>query len=147
MQRKSSGGGGGGSGMCDLPMDCIACIASLTSPGDACRLAAAAAALRPVADSDDVWGSFLPPEWAGDGDGDGDALDGKPGGREGESKEMFLRLCDSPVLLDGGKLVIKSLFNSLSALFVNSFFFFTFGSIIIEVLNTVWSNIYNFDYQ
>ncbi|BAS88370.1 Os04g0280500 [Oryza sativa Japonica Group] len=101
MQRKSSGGGGGGSGMCDLPMDCIACIASLTSPGDACRLAAAAAALRPVADSDDVWGSFLPPEWAGDGD----ALDGKPGGREGESKkEMFLRLCDLPVLLDGGKL-------------------------------------------
>lgn len=146
MQRKSSGGGGGGSGMCDLPMDCIACIASLTSPGDACRLAAAAAALRPVADSDDVWGSFLPPEWAGDGDGDGDALDGKPGGREGESKEMFLRLCDSPVLLDGGKLVIKShLIPYLRCLLI--LFFFTFGSIIIEVLNTVWSNIYNFDYQ
>uniref|UniRef100_A0A0E0KNM1 F-box domain-containing protein n=1 Tax=Oryza punctata TaxID=4537 RepID=A0A0E0KNM1_ORYPU len=96
MQRKPSGGG-----MCDLPTDCVARIASLTSPGDACRLASAAAALRPVADSDDVWGSFLPPEWAGTGE----ALDGESARRERESKkEMFLRLCDSPVLLDGGKL-------------------------------------------
>ncbi|KAF0912251.1 hypothetical protein E2562_013203 [Oryza meyeriana var. granulata] len=109
MQSQPSGAGGGRArrSICDLPMDCVARIASLTSPGDACRLAAAAAVLRPVADLDDVWGSFLPPDLADV------VLDSKsvtsPAHRERETKkEMFLRLCDSPVLLDGGKLVIKA---------------------------------------
>ncbi|KAG8065764.1 hypothetical protein GUJ93_ZPchr0004g40315 [Zizania palustris] len=106
---------GAGAGMCDLPMDCVARIASMTSPGDVLRLAAAAAALRSAAYSDDVWGNFLPLDWADivdrrDSDTD-TATDDKPpvvaaaAHRERETKkELFFRLCDSPVLLDGGKL-------------------------------------------
>ncbi|KAF7111713.1 hypothetical protein CFC21_111693 [Triticum aestivum] len=87
-------------GLCDLPADCLALVASLTSPGDACRLAATATALRAAAGSDEVWGSFLPADWA-----DILARCGTAGRREGETKkELFSRLCDSPVLLDGGKL-------------------------------------------
>src|SRR4051812_18141470 len=93
-------------GICDLPADCLALVASLTSPGDACRLAATAVALRAAADSEQVWGSFLPADCA-------DILArcsaaGDERRREGETnKELFSRLCDCPVLLDGGKLVIS----------------------------------------
>ncbi|KAF7098770.1 hypothetical protein CFC21_100484 [Triticum aestivum] len=84
-------------GICDLPPDCLALVASLTSPGDACRLAATASALRAAADSDEVWGSFLPADWA-----DVLARYSTAGRREGETKkELFSRLCGSPVLLDG----------------------------------------------
>ncbi|KAI4969387.1 hypothetical protein ZWY2020_000301 [Hordeum vulgare] len=90
-------------GICDLPADCLVLVASLTSPGDACRLAATATALRAAADSDEVWKSFLPADCA-------DILArcsaaGDERRREGETnKELFSRLCDCPVLLDGGKL-------------------------------------------
>ena len=90
-------------GICDLPADCLALVASLTSPGDACRLAATAIALRAAADSDQVWGSFLPADCADilarcSTPGDGRRLEGET------NKELFSRLCDCPVLLDGGKL-------------------------------------------
>ncbi|XP_073361592.1 F-box protein PP2-B11-like [Aegilops tauschii subsp. strangulata] len=90
-------------GICDLPADCLALVASLTSPGDVCRLAATAHALRAAADFDEVWGSFLPADCT-------DILArcstaGDERHREGETKkELFSRLCDCPVLLDGGKL-------------------------------------------
>ncbi|VAI81328.1 unnamed protein product [Triticum turgidum subsp. durum] len=92
-------------GICDLPADCLALVASLTSPGDACRLAATAIALRAAADSDQVWGSFLPADCT-------DILArcsaaGDERRREGETnKELFSRLCDCPVFLDGGKLCL-----------------------------------------
>ncbi|VAI93521.1 unnamed protein product [Triticum turgidum subsp. durum] len=93
-------------GICDLPADCLALVASLTSPGDACRLVATTQALRAAADFDEVWGSFLP----------ADCVDilarcstaGDEHCREGETKkELFCRLCDCPVLLDGGKLSLS----------------------------------------
>ncbi|XP_022723097.1 putative F-box protein PP2-B12 isoform X2 [Durio zibethinus] len=43
-----------------LPEECMCLIISLTSPRDACRSALVSPALRPVADSDDVWERFLP---------------------------------------------------------------------------------------
>ncbi|KAM3298057.1 hypothetical protein ACQJBY_039825 [Aegilops geniculata] len=89
-------------GICDLPADCLARVTSLTSPGDACRLAATAAVLQEAADSDEVWGSFVPADCA-------DILarwsTSDERRREGETnKGFFSRLCDSPVLLNGGKL-------------------------------------------
>uniref|UniRef100_A0A8I6YJW7 F-box domain-containing protein n=1 Tax=Hordeum vulgare subsp. vulgare TaxID=112509 RepID=A0A8I6YJW7_HORVV len=82
-------------GICNLPADCLALVAYLTSPGDACRLAATA-----TADSDEVWESFLPADILARCSTAGRR-------REDETKkELFSRLCDSPVLLDGGKLVI-----------------------------------------
>ncbi|KAI4969386.1 hypothetical protein ZWY2020_000300 [Hordeum vulgare] len=90
-------------GICDLPADCLALLASLTSPGDVCRLAATATALRAAADNDEVWGSFLPADCADILARCSTADDEHR--REGETKkELFCRLCDCPVLLDGGKL-------------------------------------------
>ena len=60
------------------------------------------ATLRAAAGSEDVWGSFLPADWA-----DVLARYSTAGRREGETKkELFSRLCGSPVLLDGCNLVI-----------------------------------------
>ncbi|XP_044960403.1 F-box protein PP2-B11-like isoform X2 [Hordeum vulgare subsp. vulgare] len=90
-------------GICDLPADCLALLASLTSPGDVCRLAATATALRAAADYDEVWGSFLPADCADILARCSTADDEHR--REGETKkELFCRLCDCPVILDGGKL-------------------------------------------
>lgn len=93
-------------GICDLPADCLARVASLTSPGDTCRLAATAAVLREAADSDEVWGSFVPADCA-------DILarwsTSDERRREGETnKGFFSQLCDSQVLLDGGKLACQA---------------------------------------
>ncbi|KAJ1267264.1 hypothetical protein BS78_07G043700 [Paspalum vaginatum] len=44
----------------DLPEACLAQVLALTSPRDASRCAAVSPAFRAVADSDDVWGAFLP---------------------------------------------------------------------------------------
>ncbi|KAF3327935.1 hypothetical protein FCM35_KLT06541 [Carex littledalei] len=45
-----------------LPRDCLMTVLKLTSPTpkDACRFAAVCTTLQSVADSDDVWESFLP---------------------------------------------------------------------------------------
>ncbi|KAI4969385.1 hypothetical protein ZWY2020_000299 [Hordeum vulgare] len=81
-------------GICDLPADCLARVGvtSLTSPGDACRLAATAAVLREAADSDEVWGSIIPADCA-------DILARRSTSderrREGETnKRFFSRLCE-----------------------------------------------------
>ncbi|KAF7098758.1 hypothetical protein CFC21_100473 [Triticum aestivum] len=90
-------------GICDLPADCLALVASLTSPGDVCRLAATAPALRAAANFDEVWGSFLPADCVNILARSSTASEEHR--REGETKkELFCRLCDCPVLLDGGKL-------------------------------------------
>ena len=85
-----------------LPEECLACAISLTTPGDACHSSAVSPAFRAAADSDAVWARFLPPDHA-------DVLaraDEPVGGGGGASKkELFSRLCDSSVLLDGATVV------------------------------------------
>ncbi|CAO2168032.1 unnamed protein product [Urochloa humidicola] len=44
----------------DLPEECLAQAIALTSPRDACRIAAVSPAFRAAADSDHVWRAFLP---------------------------------------------------------------------------------------
>ncbi|CAO2186953.1 unnamed protein product [Urochloa humidicola] len=46
----------------DLPEECLAQAIALTSPRDACRIAAVSPAFRAAADSDHVWRRFLPRE-------------------------------------------------------------------------------------
>ncbi|KAM7256130.1 hypothetical protein ACFE04_011871 [Oxalis oulophora] len=43
-----------------LPEDCLSQIISFTSPRDACRSSLVSPVFRAAADSDDVWGKFLP---------------------------------------------------------------------------------------
>ncbi|KAG5531267.1 hypothetical protein RHGRI_026022 [Rhododendron griersonianum] len=93
-----------------LPEGCISQILSLTSPRDACRSSAISSLFKAAADSDGAWEKFLPSDY-----------------RQIMSrsvspvafptkKHLYLSLCDSPLLLDGGKLVIPIAIPSLAAL-------------------------------
>ncbi|KAI5005123.1 hypothetical protein ZWY2020_032366 [Hordeum vulgare] len=58
-------GGGTDVGTCEiarLPEELVSAALACTSPRDAYRAAAVSLALRVVADSDDVWAGFLPPD-------------------------------------------------------------------------------------
>ncbi|PKA53390.1 F-box protein PP2-B10 [Apostasia shenzhenica] len=80
-----------------LPEECLSLIISLTSPRDSCRSAAVSAAFRSSALSDAVWHRFLPP----------DLISILSRSRDPPSfaskKELYLRLCDRPILIDGGR--------------------------------------------
>ncbi|KAG5560582.1 hypothetical protein RHGRI_003788 [Rhododendron griersonianum] len=82
----------------ELPEGCGSVILSLLSPRDVCRSSAISKGFKSVADSDAVWDRFLPSDH-----------------REivsrsvspvpfSSKKQLYFRLADSPILLDGGKL-------------------------------------------
>lgn len=84
-----------------LPEECIAHIISFTSPKDACTAAALSPVFRSAADSDTVWGRFLPPDY-------------KEVIFQSDSpvpfstkKELYRLLSAAAVLLNGGKLSFK----------------------------------------
>ncbi|KAI3676008.1 hypothetical protein L1987_85604 [Smallanthus sonchifolius] len=78
-----------------LSEDCISTILSLTSPPDACRFMLASSSLRSAAESDIVWGRFLPSDLP--------QLLSRTHTQLtfSSKKELFFRLCDS-MLVDGG---------------------------------------------
>ncbi|TYH75615.1 hypothetical protein ES332_D04G031500v1 [Gossypium tomentosum] len=77
-----------------LPQDCIATIISFTSPRDACRLSIVSTIFKLAAESDAVWESFLPSQYQ--------AL--IPSSLSFSSKkELYLSLCENPVLIEGGR--------------------------------------------
>ncbi|CAN6252857.1 unnamed protein product [Urochloa humidicola] len=78
-----------------LPEECVAYAISLTTPGDACHSSAVSPAFRAAADSDAVWARFLPPDCAAVLARADEPVDCE------SKKELFSRLCDNPVLLDG----------------------------------------------
>ncbi|KAK8627944.1 hypothetical protein V6N13_063659 [Hibiscus sabdariffa] len=78
-----------------LPQDCIAVIISFTSPRDACRLSLVSTTFKSAADSDAVWETFLPSQHQ--------SL--IPSSLSFPSKkQLYLSLCQNPVLIDGGRL-------------------------------------------
>ncbi|CAO2199921.1 unnamed protein product [Urochloa humidicola] len=82
----------------DLPEECLAQAIALTSPRDACRIAAVSPAFRAAADSDHVWRRFLPREEA-------PAFVLQPAPTAAKSKkEAYLGLCDAAnaAAVDGG---------------------------------------------
>ncbi|KAK2974949.1 hypothetical protein RJ640_000726, partial [Escallonia rubra] len=82
----------------EIPEGCIAEILSLTTPADACRAAAIAWRFKSAADSDGVWERFLPsdhPEIV--------ARSVSPV-VYATKKQLYFGLCDSPILIDGGKM-------------------------------------------
>ncbi|CAA0816743.1 F-box protein [Striga hermonthica] len=85
-----------------LPEDCIANAISLTSPKDACRLSAVASTFRIASLYDTVWDRFLPSDYR-------DLISRAAGGPESllskfrSKKDLYLHLCDHPILIDGGR--------------------------------------------
>ncbi|ESQ33086.1 hypothetical protein EUTSA_v10004545mg [Eutrema salsugineum] len=77
-----------------LPEDCISMVISHTTPRDACVVASVSKAVKSAAQSDLVWETFLPPEYA--------SL--VPRSLNCSSKkEVYLSLADDSVLIDDGK--------------------------------------------
>ncbi|CAA7023300.1 unnamed protein product [Microthlaspi erraticum] len=78
----------------DLPEECIATVISFTSARDACRISTVSKSLHSTADSDAVWEKFLPAESRSLIDHSLSRL---------SNKQLFLRLCESPLLIDDGR--------------------------------------------
>ncbi|KAI3934422.1 hypothetical protein MKW98_002929 [Papaver atlanticum] len=81
-----------------LPEGCISDILSLTTPADACRSCLVSTLFKSVADSDVVWEKFLPADYQ-------DIISRAfyPFLSVASSKkELYYRLCDYPLLIDGG---------------------------------------------
>ncbi|KAL4578861.1 hypothetical protein LXL04_014992 [Taraxacum kok-saghyz] len=76
-----------------LPEGFVAEALALTSPRDACRLSSVNSVFRSAAQWDSVWESFTPPEYL---------LETAEVGSVGSKKEVYLRLCDHPVIMDEG---------------------------------------------
>ncbi|KAF5805474.1 putative phloem protein [Helianthus annuus] len=80
-----------------IPEGFVAKALSLTSPRDACRLSLVCSFFRSAAEWDDVWESFLPPEYRRITEEDGGcSLSFR------SKKQLYLRLCDHPIIIDGG---------------------------------------------
>ncbi|KAK4724485.1 hypothetical protein R3W88_027264 [Solanum pinnatisectum] len=73
-------------------------IISKTTPADAVRSIILSKGFKSVAESDEIWRRFLPRDYQEIIDRSEFLLDCNP------KKELFCRLYDSPILLDGGKL-------------------------------------------
>ncbi|OMO88324.1 hypothetical protein COLO4_20293 [Corchorus olitorius] len=81
-----------------LPEECLSLIISLTSPGDACRLAVVCPALRSAADSDAVWERFLPCDYKDIISGSSSSL------LSWAKKDIYFHLALHPILIDYGRM-------------------------------------------
>ncbi|KAK2988691.1 hypothetical protein RJ640_012727, partial [Escallonia rubra] len=82
-----------------LPEECVADAVSLTCPRDACRLSLLSSTFRSAAESDAVWERFLPRDYQDLMARSAAAL---PPRAFGSKKELYLYLCDHPLVIDGG---------------------------------------------
>lgn len=87
-----------------LPEECIAGVLSFTSPPEACRSSSVSTIFRSAAESDTVWETFLPPQYqtiiSRSADSSSLSFSSK--------KDLYLRLCDHPLLLDEGRKVYST---------------------------------------
>ncbi|KAH0705036.1 hypothetical protein KY290_009745 [Solanum tuberosum] len=81
-----------------LPEGCIFEIISRTTPADAVRSTILSTGFKFVAKSDEIWGRFLPSDYQKIIDRSKLPLICNT------KKELFFSLCDSPILLDSGRL-------------------------------------------
>ncbi|KAK6791868.1 hypothetical protein RDI58_010949 [Solanum bulbocastanum] len=82
-----------------LPEGCMSKILSRTSLKDAARSSAVSLIFLSTAESDNIWETFVPSDYQ------------QANSRSGSfmvfpsKKQLYFSLCDSSILLDGGKLV------------------------------------------
>ncbi|KAJ3672142.1 hypothetical protein LUZ60_006863 [Juncus effusus] len=79
-----------------LPEDCVSHVISLTSPRTVCISATASPIFRSAADSDATWQRFMPSDCSSILARSVDPVE------YSSKKDLFLRLCKSHVLIDGG---------------------------------------------
>lgn len=82
-----------------LPEGFVANALALTSPRDVCRLSLVCSVFRSASEWDAVWEKFLPPDYhkiLAEADGGAGSV------RSCSKKDIYLRLCDHPVIVDGG---------------------------------------------
>ncbi|KAI4378101.1 hypothetical protein MLD38_015634 [Melastoma candidum] len=84
-----------------LPLALVESIVSLTTPSDACRAASVSSTFRLAADSDAVWIQFFPSDYMSLVER---AVDLSPLPHAFSLKDLYLRLCNGHVLIDGGSL-------------------------------------------
>ncbi|KAJ4775578.1 F-box protein [Rhynchospora pubera] len=79
-----------------LPEECISHVISLTTPRDACVSSAVSRTSHSAADSDVTWERFLPSDY--------DSILSRAVNpvEYTSKKELYFRLCEHPVLIDGG---------------------------------------------
>ncbi|KAK2994720.1 hypothetical protein RJ640_002526 [Escallonia rubra] len=82
-----------------LPEGCVSEAVALTSPRDACRLSLVSSTFRSAAESDAAWERFLPRDYQDVMARSAPAL---PPRAFGSKKELYLYLCDHPLVIDGG---------------------------------------------
>ncbi|XP_026384785.1 F-box protein PP2-B10-like [Papaver somniferum] len=83
-----------------LPEGFISDILALTTPADACRSSLVSTVFKSAADSDVVWEKFLPADYQ---DIITRTLHPFPSAAAAPSKkELYYRLCNDPLLIDGG---------------------------------------------
>lgn len=93
-----------------LPEGFVAKALSLTSPRDACRLSLVSSLFRSAAEWDAVWETFLPFDYQKIVS---EAEDGGCSLSFSSKKQLYLRLCDHPLIIDGGNKVKFSNFFSV----------------------------------
>ncbi|KAJ9703213.1 hypothetical protein PVL29_004840 [Vitis rotundifolia] len=100
VEESSSSQSDTGADFFTLPEACIVDILAMTSPADVCRMRAVAKWLQPTVDSDDLWVGFIPDDYKQILHRSAES----PSWNDSSSKkELFFRLCDSPLLIDEGK--------------------------------------------
>lgn len=100
METEQGHAGSTSTSFSELPEGCLSEILSLTSPWDACRASSISRGFRTAADSDGIWDRFLPSDYL-----DIIARSVSPVNYV-TKKQLYFLLCDSPILLDDGNLVI-----------------------------------------
>ncbi|XP_021800808.1 putative F-box protein PP2-B12 [Prunus avium] len=100
----------------NLPEGCIANVVSLTTPRDACRLSSVSRSFKSASDSDAVWDRFIPPETHTilSAQSPSSSVFSSPlypsshsstsNSNSKSKKELYLTLCDNPVLIEQGKM-------------------------------------------
>lgn len=94
-----------------MPEDCLSEILSFTSPEDTARLSTSSRGFNFAAESDVVWEKFLPSDYQNI-ISKSKSLMASP-----SMKQLYFSLCDSPILTDGGKMVLY--FLSFSGMMIN----------------------------
>uniref|UniRef100_A0A6N2N8F8 F-box domain-containing protein n=1 Tax=Salix viminalis TaxID=40686 RepID=A0A6N2N8F8_SALVM len=84
-----------------LPEGCLAKVLSFTCPRDACRLSVVSSLFKSAADSDIVWKSFFPHDYRSIISQSNSSL--QLASVTSSMKELYLKLCDKPTLIENGR--------------------------------------------
>ncbi|GAY31691.1 hypothetical protein CUMW_287780, partial [Citrus unshiu] len=90
---------------------CISHIISLTTPGDACRLAVVSPVFKSAADSDLVWERFLPSDYKliiSNSVSSSSLITSL------SKKDLYFHLCHHPILINNGTMTLSVLYSLLN---------------------------------